>query len=158
MPVEVSPSIPQRLIPHFSVLCWLIGGNARYLNTCLVRGDVSHCNNDAALNPYGCVLPKPSHYIVGNPLTKFRNPDPTSEAVWQHSQSERDETWKAVRKDFLKWLSGQKKEAYFEGEQEIAPVIEWDNMMRYYFVVTPVENPITQACLAVITFKNIAQS
>ena len=44
MPVEVSPSIPQRLIPNFSVLCWLIGGNARYLNTRLVRGDVSHCN------------------------------------------------------------------------------------------------------------------
>ena len=44
VPVEVSPSIPQRLIPHFSVLCWLIGGNARYLNTRLVRGDVSHCN------------------------------------------------------------------------------------------------------------------
>ena len=30
--------------------------------------------------------------------------------------------------------------------------------MRYYFVVIPVDNPITQARLAVSTFKDIAQS
>ena len=121
-------------------------------------GEDTKRDDEAGLNPYGCVLPKPSHYIVGDPLVRFRNPDPNSEDIRLYSQSERDGTWKTIRKDFLKWLSGQKKEAYFEGKQEIAPVIEWDNMMRYYFVITPVENPITQARLAVSTFKDIAQS
>ena len=81
-------------------------------------------NDDAGLNPYGCVLPQPSYYIVGDPLTRFRNPDPDSTAISEYLQIEKDGTWKIMRKDFFKWLAAQQKDAYFEGKQDIAPVIE----------------------------------
>ena len=108
------------------------------------------------MDPFGMVLPRPSHYIVGEELTRFRSPDPTTEQIAEFQALEDKGKWGEVLRAFTKWAAG-KRETQFEGKEEVASVVNWDNSMQFYFVTAPVRNPVIQAHLAVTTFRLRAQ-
>ena len=83
-------------------------------------------------NPSSLRRPAPSHYMIGDPLTRMHEPDPTRAEVDAFAKLVRTSEWKEMRKDLDKW-AGSRTGATFEAKGNPSAVTNWDNMMSTYF-------------------------
>ena len=106
-------------------------------------------------NPSSLRRPAPSHYMIGDPLTRMHEPDPTRAEVDAFARLVRTAEWKEMRKDLDKW-AGSRTGATFEAKGNPSAVTNWDNMMSTYFSENVILNSVVQARLATQTFRGQA--
>ena len=97
----------------------------------------------------------PSHYIVGDPLLRMMQPDPTRIQVSEFAREIHSSLWRGLRKDLDKWTTSRKA-ALFEAKGTPLEITNWDNIIGTFFADNEVTNPIFQARLAMQTFRSQA--
>ena len=97
----------------------------------------------------------PSHYMIGDPLLRMTQPDPTPDQVAEYAREIHSAQWRGLRKDLDKWTPSRKT-ALFEAKGTPLEITNWDNMMGTFFADHDILNPIFQARLAAQTFRGQA--
>ena len=74
----------------------------------------------------------PSHYMVGDPLLRMMQPDPTRIQVSEFAREIHSSLWRSLRKDLDKWTTSRKA-ALFEAKGTPLEITNWDSMMGTFF-------------------------
>ena len=109
------------------------------------------------LDPFAAISPDPMNYVVGTPVTRFMAPDPSAEDIAQFEQLQKEGRWQGMLRDFMKW-AGTPQGARFDGEENVAAVVKWDDALQFHFQITGWTNPIACAVAATATFQGKARS
>ena len=96
-----------------------------------------------------------SRHIIGQPLLNFTEPDPDPATITQFEQLVEGPRGNHLRRDFIKWAESR-REAMFEGRNDVGNFIEWRETLEYYFSTAPIGNPALQFWMATLTFRKAA--
>ena len=97
----------------------------------------------------------PSQFISGRPAVRLRAPDPTPEQVRESRDIIDSGGWRRFVTALLSWTY-QNTSASFRGDDNVTDFRLWRRSMEKFFQIWAVFNPIVQARLAAITFRDKA--
>ena len=97
------------------------------------------------------------NFIVGNPLTRFLSPDSSLEEIRKFITLREEGKWYPLLRKFMKWSSGVRGPK-FEGEEDVAAVVNWDNALRDHFTLMGWTTPVACAVAATSTFMKKAKA
>ena len=109
------------------------------------------------LDPFATITPDPMNYVVGTPVTRFMAADPSSDDIAQFERLKREGKWQGMLREFMKWAATPQG-ARFDGEEDVAAVVKWDDALQFHFQITGWANPIACAVAATATFQGKARS
>ena len=95
-----------------------------------------------------------SRYIVGTCLQRFSVPDPAPEVIAAYMRETSGRRGDYQLKHFTKWMENT-REVLFEGRNDVALFLEWQETITYYFMAKQVDNKCTQHWLATQTVTEI---
>ena len=98
----------------------------------------------------------PSHFITRHQVTSLRSPDPSRQQLTEFQRVVSSPEWKRLVTALLKWVS-QNSAAVFKGEDCATTFCLYrQNSLKKFFQIWAIENPVLQAKLATITFRDKA--
>ena len=96
-----------------------------------------------------------SRHVVGQPLQTFMEPDPDEASILQFDSLTGGPKGNSIRREFLKWVENR-REAMFEGRNDVGSFIEWRETLEYYFFTASISDQALQFWLATLTFRKAA--
>ena len=121
------------------------------------REDESRWVEERELDPFAAITPDPMNFVVETPVTRFLAADPSAEDIAQFERLHREGKWQGMLREFMKW-AGTSQGARFDGEEDVAAVVKWDDALQFHFQITGWTNPIACAVAATSTFHGKARS